>query len=322
MNESMAILRHPYFSEVHEKIGFEIEGIQVITECNRGGMTLTLRGESEEKKKVFFTILDLLFAYLGGFPEIIELVNDGCYADASKLAGRYKTSSYFTKKNLCQCKINAESFNATSLTKFFNMHINLPTSSMQYLVSKNYEHVVTNHKITLLLHVIDGVVDNNRIKEIQSELIDKYQIPPDYQPGKYTCKAYQIFQDTLFRAEANYSCEILQLLNVSEYSFLQVITDTRNMYSHFSSKKGSDLQRGVEMIIYFEIVHYCIRSYIINALDVEIDEEQDKEFYYSVHDWILEILYDRRDDIKSKTYKNVASFEQMRIMVEKLVHGM
>lgn len=99
MNESMAILRHSYFSEVHEKIGFEIEGIQVITECNRGKMTLTLRGESEEKKKVFFTILDLLFAYLGGFTEIIELVNDGCYADVTKLAGRYKTSSYFTNLN-------------------------------------------------------------------------------------------------------------------------------------------------------------------------------------------------------------------------------
>ena len=114
-------------------------------------------------------------------------------------------------------------------------------------------------------------------------------------------------------------CEILQSLNVGEEQFLKIVTGTRHWYSHFLRKDKKQLKQGAEMLIYFEVVYYCIRAYILGQLEIEIDVDQDKEFYYSVHDWILEVLYNRRDDLKSKSYQMIDSFREMQRMVEELI---
>ena len=99
----------------------------------------------------------------------------------------------------------------------------------------------------------------------------------------------------------------MKLLKENQFSFVETITDTRNWYSHFldKGKKLNRLHDGVEMQIYFEIIYYILRLMCLDRLGVLPDEAMIREYLYTVHDWILEIKYDRKDDLKSKTYKSL-----------------
>lgn len=80
-----------------------------------------------------------------------------------------------------------------------------------------------------------------------------------------------------------------------------------------SGKEGT-----YHFVIYFEIVCYMIRLAVIDSIGTKADEENIKEFYYTVHDWILAIVYDRNDSIKSKTYKTARAGDEFREFIEKL----
>lgn len=98
--------------------------------------------------------------------------------------------------------------------------------------------------------------------------------------------------------------DVLAVLGIDEYKFLQIITDTRNWYSHMwkSKDKDSRLSDGKLMVIYFEIIYYAIRLYLIsNILMISVQIDFVKEYLYILHDWIVEV-YLLDIDFKSNTY--------------------
>ena len=42
---------------------------------------------------------------------------------------------------------------------------------------------------------------------------------------------------------------------------------------------------------------------VIDRIGSPIDESRVREFYYTVHDWILAIMYDTDEPLKSNTYQ-------------------
>ena len=115
----------------------------------------------------------------------------------------------------------------------------------------------------------------------------------------WLCKKY------FFNYHRKYTCEIMPLLKVTRYEFMTRLAETRNWYSHFldESKKPLRIIRGRDFVIYFEIVCFMIRLSIIDRIGTHIDENRIREFYYIIHDWILEIMYDTDEPLKSNTYQ-------------------
>lgn len=82
-----------------------------------------------------------------------------------------------------------------------------------------------------------------------------------------------------------------------------MIKDTRNWNSHFLRNKYPDrLKQGEEIVIFFELVQYIVRLKIAKDIGVPIKEDNIKEYYFTIHDWLSKVLYNRDDDFKSKAY--------------------
>lgn len=186
--------------------------------------------------------------------------------------------------------------------------------SLQYIVSETYDPVVQDHKITLLLHIVEGIVDKGIIKRELTEAIKRYSIPPNALPGEYFGAAYHIFKKYFFNFHRKYNCGILHLLGKSQHSYLQTITDTRNWYSHLfdESKKPERIKNGTDMMIYFEITYYARRLMIMDDFGVKPKEDAIKEFYLSVHDWIAK-AYKRDVPPKSIAYTTIAMIEKFNV---------
>lgn len=238
--------------------------------------------------------------------------------DLTNLAGRFKTDDYFQKSILCICPISNNVICQGTLDAYQAIR-QIPIYSMQCLISENYKHTVTNHRIVLLLHVIDGLIDDSVIANSTSEIRKKYR--PSDKPGNYMCKVYYLCKNYFFKYNRKYNCEILQLLKVNQYEFLQVISDTRNWYSHFfkENKKIHRLTDGAEMLIYFEIVYYALRVCLITEkLQIKIDESAIKEYFYIIHDWILDIRKSDMQSIKSNTYKINKGLREMEQTIKRI----
>ena len=98
------------------------------------------------------------------------------------------------------------------------------------------------------------------------------------------------------------------------------LSETRNWYSHFlnESKKPLRIVKGRDFIIYFELVCYMIRLSVIDRIGAAIDESRVREFYYTVHDWILAIMYDADEPLKSNTYKIEKQWKKFIQEIEEL----
>lgn len=48
----------------------------------------------------------------------------------------------------------------------------------------------------------------------------------------------------------------------------------------------------------------------LDRLGVMPDEAMIRQYLYTVHDWVLEIKYDRKDNLKSQTYKSIQSYQE------------
>lgn len=57
------------------------------------------------------------------------------------------------------------------------------------------------------------------------------------------------------------------------------------------------------MLIYFETIYCALRLLVIKELGLELDKDKIREFYYTVHDWILKVLYNKDEPLKSITYR-------------------
>lgn len=299
-------LRHEYFRKNKCKaINTTLDNCVTMVNIQNDILKITLKGRKGQKKMrmIAFDIMSILFLALGGMPKIEEMSYNSCENNLTDLAGKFNTDEYFRESILCICPISSALICQGTLDAYRTI-MQIPIYSMQYLVSENYKHIITNHRIVLLLHVIDGFIDDGVISKCKLEIANKYN--PSDNPGNYMCKVFFLCKNYFYKYHRKYNCKILQLLKVNQYEFLQIISDTRNWYSHFfkENKKIHRLTDGAEMRIYFEIVFYLLRVYLmIEKLHISVDESVVQEYFYIIHDWILDVRKSDQKLYKSKTYK-------------------
>lgn len=114
----------------------------------------------------------------------------------------------------------------------------------------------------------------------------------------------------MIRLEDRYCVPAEKILEIRE------VNDWKDIFEYLAAtKKPLRIRNGREFIIYFEIICYAIRLAVIETLGGKPDEERIREFYYTVHDWILEICYNKSEPLKSRVYKDAQS---LKIFKEKI----
>lgn len=297
-----------------------ISGSKVLMQSIGKELSIDILGRKSTQKlyELLTDLESLLFFYLGSFPRMVSLNINGDDKNISERVVKYHTSKNFLKQNLVLCDITANNISEHKIQKLKQMN-QLALFSLQFLVSESYDHVITNHKMTLILHVIQGIYDNNRCAQDKQKIKKKYPAATGA-IGDYMASVYWLCNEYFFKYHRKYGCGILPLLKVNQYQLLCRLTDTRNWYSHFlaESKKPLRIKKGKDFIIYFEILCYAIRLAVIDKLGEQPDEKRIQEFYYTVHDWILAIMYDKDEPLKSKTYMIAQAWEEFKQEIVRL----
>ncbi len=328
MKDILNQLTAKYISKIfvqHSVMPFEVKiynsRVAMRSDGNEFSINISGRKTSEKLYEIMVDIESLVFFYIGSFPLMTSLKINGENKDISKRVGKYHTSGSFLKQNLVICDISADTISEQKLQRFKQMN-KMALFSLQFLVSDNYEHVITNHKMTLLLHIVQGIYDDRRCAQDKQAIKNKYPAATGT-VGDYMASIYWLCNEYFFKYHSKFGCGILALLKVNQYQFLCKLADTRNWYSHFlaESKKPLRIRKGKDFIIYFEILCYAIRLSVIDELGTNLKEERIQEFYYTIHDWALEILYHRSEPLKSKTYKEIQEWEKFEARIAQLEVG-
>ena len=129
--------------------------------------------------------------------------------------------------------------------------------------------------------------------------------------------------ESFIKADTLYKADILSLMGCNEYSFWEIVTDTRNWYSHMWKENEGDrtkkLKSGDEMAIYFEILYCAVRLYLTQKiLKVDIKNDYIKEYLYVLHDWIVEVN-SLEKNFKSNTYKNNESVKLLKKKLQEIM---
>lgn len=313
---SSIFLKHPV-----QKIDLKVDNCRVhlFSKSKQLEVVVIGRGNISKLYDTLNDIENLFFFYLGSFPVLELLQENGESVDINERVGKYKTSKQFLKNNLVLCDITSETMTEDAIVRLRKIN-QLPIYSLQYLISETYDHVIVNHKMTLLLHVIEGLYDSSRKKTDKKDIYDKYPASRNGTIGNYMAAVYWLCSNYFFCYHRRFGCDIMPLLKVTQYEFLERLSDTRNFYSHFlkENQKELKIKKGTDFVIYFEIVCYMIRLAVIDRIGITAEDENIKEFYYTVHDWILAIVYDRDNPIKSKTYQTAKVWDEFQEFIKKL----
>lgn len=308
MNTLSVKAKHKGFCKASvEKFSTIIDFSTITISTRQDQLELEIKTRRKEPAALilFFDVYTLLFIYLGAFPSLESVEFNGNIIDTSQWVRKYTTRPDLFRYDLFITELSNKTINQDCIDAFRRLQ-RTAVYSFQYLTSKEYMHVVSDHRITLLFHVIDGIceIDKTMTDTLFSEILRRYKPSVSKKElGQYLPKVYAISKECFFYYHRKYNCEILRLLKISQYTFLRVITDTRNWNSHFlRNKKPDRLKSGTEIAIFIELVQYMIRLKITKDIGAAIDEDHVKEYYYTVHDWILKVLYDKADNLKSKTY--------------------
>ncbi|MBO5165987.1 MAG: hypothetical protein J6B90_05220 [Lachnospiraceae bacterium] len=304
---------HEFFKKNKvEEFQVNIDEVSVAMHSEDELLVLTMQGEVERKiiERLCADILSIIFIYLGAYPRIVSMTENGEIRDFSKLVEKYNSWDYMSKAYMGMCLIDENTINPKKLNVYRTLK-KLPIYSMEFLISDSYKKVVSNHKITLLLHVIDGLVSDNERKKAEQEYKDIYK--PNFDIGKYRAKVFYLCKNYFFCYEDKFTCEILNLLKVSKDEFVETVLNTRHFYSHFlkENEKSKRLRKGKEMVEYFEIIYFSLRLHLLKRLGVKVKEERIREYLYILHDWILETDYQKKYPVKSKHYQIIRSLEEM-----------
>lgn len=301
----------------------DCSSITLFSQNDQIEMIIKTRKQESAAIALFFDVFSLLFIYLGAYPVIDSIVFNDSVIDTSQWVGKYITRSDLFRHDLIIADISSQTINQASIDEYRKKQITA-IYSLQYLASMNYVHVISDHRITLLFHIIDGIceLDKGETDTLLSDMIQKYKLSESKaQLGHYLPKVYAISNECFFYYHRKYNCGILKLLRINQYTFLKMITDTRNWNSHFlRNKKPNRLKKGTEIVIFFELVQYMIRLKIAKDIGVIINEENVKEYYYTIHDWILKVVYDRDDGLKSKTYISGKQWDEFIKQMNQLVN--
>lgn len=197
--------------------------------------------ESREMEHLLADIESLLFIYWGSFPSALSICINGNELDLSDRINKYITSTHYTKKSLSLCEIGPDTINEATIIKYRQLK-KAPLYSLQYIVSSSYDSVLIEHKITLLLHVVEGLIPKSTAEKELPEIIEKYSFPPKQNIGDYFAAVYHLCNRYFFIYDDKYDSSILDLFETDQRDFVQMMADTRNWYSHFlaeSEKKSA-----------------------------------------------------------------------------------
>ena len=264
--------------------------ISVINQNNY--LEFSIEGEKtiDELSRLFFFFFSLFYIYLGAFPQIMEIEQNNSKYDISRLNRRFNTYEIFKKNVYVICNINDKNISQNTINQIRGIK-KFPVYSMQALVSDAYKHILANHKILLLCHVIDGLVDKkdyNRNKYV-NELNTMCQT--SRKPGEYKLKVYHLCKNYFFKYYDFYNSDILNTMGLNKIDFINVISDTRNWYSHFLNdiEKPNKLTDGKKIIIYFDIILYSLRILLLDKLGISVNLDKIKAYLRDTNNWIKRI---------------------------------
>ena len=165
------------------------------------------RRKEEKLKKILSDLETLFFFYLGSFPMLESIQINGNTVDISKRANKFKTSNNFLKDNLVICDINANTVTEEKIIELRKIR-SYPIYSFQCLLSQSYDSVITNHKMTLLLHIIDGMYEKDKkTLAIEKQTIkDKYPESNKGTVGDYMAAVYWLCNNYFFKYHKKYAC--------------------------------------------------------------------------------------------------------------------
>lgn len=319
MNIVRATISHRYFQEpFFRPFSSVVDNSLVIMDRadTTGSVIINISGrnKSQKLKKLFFEILELLFIYLGRFPDIRCLEINGEIADQAELIRKYHPSEKYGQL-LATCDINEGSISSAAIQGLRTLN-KMPLYSMEYLMSRDYDDVNITHRLLLLLHIMEGLVSDQQRQSVVQDL-KKLMYPSD-KKRKYKVAVYYIFKRTFFYYHRKYNCEILPQLGLTRRTFLNRVTDTRDWYSHFYelNENQHPEKSGRNMLYYFEILFFTTRLFINQQLGVGLKERNIGESYYRIHDWIAETKAGRTDAFKSWAYSLSTMMSGMQTKIE------
>lgn len=311
MNTLYAIIVHRYFKEpFFNGFAVSIDNCNVVIErtIRPEAVEVSITGRKGEGhlRELFFEIIDLFFMYLGSCPTPETILVNNVVLDRMYYSDRYVPSSKYGKL-LAVCDISADTINDTTIQKRRNFELE-PFFSLEFLLSSGYDNLNIVHRIVLFLQVMEGIVSDSQRVSVKSEL--QILSKKTNNPGQHSLSVYYICKNCFFCYHKKYNCEILKLLGFSRREFIKSSTDTRNWYSHYLNEtreqhkieKKTPLTDGSEMLYFFEILFFAMRIHLCGQLDVDLKENNIKESYYRIHDWIMTTKYGRDDDLKSWAY--------------------
>ena len=311
LNTLYVELSHRYFQfHKNTSIATKIQKYDVIinsinNKIDRWSITISGTGDKEDTLNVFLNYIDsIFFICLGSYPRIALLKYNSKIISLSKYVHKYKSDKFFENNYFAICSIDATVINDTSAKHLDDVKL-IALYSIQYLVSEKYSNLISTHRITLLLHALQGLVSNTDYQSVLNQYnsifqnkisqkeIDKGRVP-------YKMAAYYVCENFFFSYERKFGSEILKVLNKTEKSFIDVLPDTRDWYSHFLDEaifkngvleinKPNKLSKGDDMIIYFVIIFTAIRVMLCNRLGITVDESKLSELLYTIHDWIIDL---------------------------------
>ncbi|MCD8015678.1 MAG: hypothetical protein LUG99_21455 [Lachnospiraceae bacterium] len=178
MNELIVKIKHPYFTR-RTVIDFTevIDNVRVSVNFCDDVVQMKFIGRKGKEKlcSLSYEVLSIVFIYMGSFPKIESMLYNQETLDVSNLSWKYSTDNYFRKRVSVLCQIDSKHLNQTVMDQYRQIR-EYPLYSMQSLISEEYTHTMTNHRILLLLHVIDGFVEDKMVTSCLSEIMKKYKV--------------------------------------------------------------------------------------------------------------------------------------------------
>lgn len=317
MNSLKVVLRHDFFEFIndsqfyikHDNIHIKF---QYDTERCRLSVDLESNKESVTSLEEEYARLHLLFFLMIGSCPIIKskALNDKeCVVD--ELSVKYFTDRHYHNIHFRLCVPSSQNI-TESLIKSFKA-ITLPEKislisfySLQALVSQEYKNVFIDHKLTLLLQTLDGMIDIEQgfnKENIKCEIIKEWPDMERQEIGDLFYKIYFFASETIFCYENK--CRILKVLGKNKKEFLDAIIHTRHFYSHMLSlnERRKRLTEGKDLRVYFEILVYSIRVYWLKKMNVKLDENVILNTYSVFHDWLVDINQLQNEAYLSGTYQ-------------------
>lgn len=319
----VTLSKQGYEKTWYDNINFEESQYSVSLENDEDKIKIcvdTSKTHHLEPWDIFSAIYEIIFLCTGKFPQILSIEKSGCPESTDGLLGKFATSKNFVRSFFMLKRIDSTAINGDTINRLnqFTM-CNHSLTSFEYVVCQAYEKVLWEHKLTLMLHTIEGVCNYLKldVESLKNEFGKKYScyIKID-EVGNYISMVNYIFENTIFKNEKIFLKLCKALNRKNEFSFLQGIEQFRNFYSHMDNKNvlSSRIKQKSSNIVYLFIFAIVIRCFISeNILGIDLDSNQIESAYLTLYDYImLDIKKKKNYQPLSSTYRVATCLQELK----------